>query len=122
MELWKDIKGFEGLYQISSYGRVWNSNTLKYLGLSRPEGIHITVLLRKNNASYYQQIHRLVAEAFLPNPDNLAVVMHMDDNPLNNNVNNLRWGTYSDNLIHAIVTGKRPKTPNLKVPLPDFLK
>ena len=100
MEEWKDIKGYEGIYQISNKGRVKSLNRIDSRGRKRNEKIlsptpinggYLHLNLYKNGKKKPYLIHRLVAEAFLPNPDNLPVVNHKDENKLNNNVENLEW-------------------------------
>lgn len=105
-ELWKDIEGYEGLYQISNMGRVKslggkashkNEMILK-LGIRNTYNV---VNLRKNNNKKSFQIHRLVANAFIPNPNNYPIINHKDENPLNNCVDNLEWCTQKHNVIHS---------------------
>ena len=106
-EIWKDIPNFEGLYQISNYGRVKtlekyvssgikNNNQVrrksKLLKQYNKQG-YLQVSLSKNHRRYYFNVQRLVAIAFIPNPNNLPQVNHIDENPLNNNVENLEWCT-----------------------------
>ena len=105
MEIWKDIKDYEGLYQISNYGRV---KSLPRMMKKRkceeiiktpsvlPKG-YLKVSLCKNGEIKYYFIHRLVAEMFIPNPNNLPCVNHKDCNTSNNNVNNLEWVTHKEN-------------------------
>lgn len=105
MEIWKDIKGYEGLYQISNTGKV---KSLKRIMKSRkceeiirkpsklPKG-YLRVSLCKNGEIKYYSIHRLVAEAFIPNENNYPCVNHKDCNTSNNNVENLEWMTYEEN-------------------------
>ena len=96
MEIWKDIKGYEGLYQVSNKGRV---KSLNYRRTGK-EGIlkgkpdkdgYLRVGLCKNKKQKPFYIHRLVAKAFLPNPNNLPEVNHIDENKENNHVENLEW-------------------------------
>lgn len=95
-EQWKDIYGFEGLYKISNYGNVKSLNynhTRKERILkpfTNPDG-YLLVDLCKDGKEKYEKIHRLVAQEFLPNPDNLPMVNHKDENKQNNNVDNLEW-------------------------------
>lgn len=95
-EIWKDIPGWEGLYQVSNTGKV---KSLNYHNTSeenyiKPEKIrrgYLRVGLSKNNKKIRYLVHRLVAEAFIPNPNNYPQVNHKDENPVNNSVDNLEW-------------------------------
>lgn len=96
-EIWKEIKGFEGLYEVSTKGRVKNIKTGRILtGGYTKNGYKIVYLKDK---FYY--VHRLVALAFLDNPDNLPQVNHIDENKKNNDVKNLEWVTASQNQRHS---------------------
>lgn len=103
-EIWKDIHGYEGYYQISNLGRVksvprwiYYSDGRKYyyqsvlLELNTDHGGYRTVVLTINTNLTTYKVHRLVAEAFIPNPDNLPQVNHKDENKSNNRVDNLEW-------------------------------
>lgn len=95
-EIWKDVKGYEGKYQISNFGNVKSlnyNNMKKEKLLSFWKSKYLYVNLYKNNKGKSFQVHRLVAEAFIPNPDNLPEVNHKDEDKLNNNVSNLEWCT-----------------------------
>ena len=108
-EVWHDIKGFEGLYQVSNTGKikalerlVMNNGGLqhkheKILRQNYQKNRHCIVVLCKEGVTYSRLVHRLVAENFIPNPDNKPNVDHIDTNPLNNNVDNLRWVTQKEN-------------------------
>ncbi len=93
-------------YWVSNKGRVWSSISEKFL-VGTPVGYcgHLDVSLRCNGHRVHKYIHRMVAEAFLPNPYNLPVVRHLDDNPSNNCVENLAWGTQLDNVRDCIENG-----------------
>lgn len=97
MEIWKDIKGYEGLYQISNYGKVKSvrNNIIRKTtyGGKGYERINLVV----NGKTKYYYIHRLVAEAFIPNNEKKQCVNHKDNNILNNNANNLEWCTHKEN-------------------------
>ena len=121
-EHWKPIIGFEGLYEISNLGRVKSlSRYVKSKANSKmkiPERIlktgknkcgYALVVLMKNNKRHNKLVHRLVAEAFINNPENYAVVNHIDGNKQNNNVSNLEWCSTSYNVKHAYLTGLNKK-------------
>lgn len=107
MEKWKDIINYQGVYQISNLGRVrslsrtykWGVATCKIKEKILKPIIekYARVGLCQNGKCKLFSIHRLVAEAFIENPNNYKCVMHEDDNTLNNNVNNLKWGTHAMN-------------------------
>ena len=105
-ESWKDIAGYEGLYQISDHGRVKSFRKGKRIGakgeaLLKPtlnaNGYPQVTLYRSPSDRHKFLVHRLVAEAFLANPDSFEAVNHIDENPLNNIVTNLEWCTISYN-------------------------
>lgn len=110
-EIWKDIKGYEGKYQVSSIGRVKSlKRTLSpgYYGkgrtteemLLRPfanQQGYLRVQLSKNSQRKKYMVHRLVAEAFIPNPNNYKCINHKDETHTNNNVDNLEWCTHKYN-------------------------
>ena len=103
-EIWKDIQGYEGLYQISNLGNVRNNknhilkqNTIKF-GYKR-------VQLHNNKKIKCFLVHRLVAQAFIPNLENKPQVNHIDSCTSNNKVNNLEWTTSNENTIHGYKFG-----------------
>lgn len=105
--MWKDIPEYEGLYQINEDGDVRsikNGIIRNKAKCTMPTGYQY-VSLWKNNKIKNNSIHRLVAKTFIPNPYNLPIVMHLDNNPSNNNVNNLKWGTFQENTIQAYNDG-----------------
>ena len=118
-EIWKNIKDYEGLYQISNLGRVkriWKTKENICTPILQKEYYYIN--LCKHQKSKRKLLHRLVAQAFIPNPDNLTEVNHKDEDKLNNRVENLEWCTskYNSNYgtrnirkakpIQCIETGK----------------
>ena len=96
METWKAISGYEGIYEVSDLGRVrslvhrnrWKPGILK--PLKHPRG-YIQVGLRKDGHTKQTLVHRLVAEAFIPNPQGLDTVNHKDEDKTNNSASNLEW-------------------------------
>jgi hypothetical protein len=104
-EIWKDIQGFEGLYQVSNFGNIFNvkRNTERKLGYDR----YIKIRLCKENKKTTIGVHRLVALHFLENPDNKPYVCHKDNNPHNNHFSNLYWGTQKENIQQAVRDGRR---------------
>lgn len=97
-EIWKDIEGLEELYAVSTKGRVKNIKTGRILaGCYNNSGYKCIALKGKTYL-----IHRLIALAFIPNPDNLPQVDHVDENKRNNDISNLRWVSAADNIRHSI--------------------
>lgn len=103
MEEWRPVPGFEGLYEVSSLGRIRTVPRVVMRSNGAPQTIrerirkpdttpsgHLTVSLRINGKSRPHPVHRLVALAFIPNPENKPNVLHGDNNPANNRVDNLR--------------------------------
>ena len=106
-EEWRDIAGYEGKYQVSNLGRV-KSLDYNQTGLENILNLHldsrkryIQVGLSKKGIVNNYLVHRLVAQAFLENPDNLPCINHKDENKQNNRVDNLEWCTYQYNLTYA---------------------
>ena len=95
----KDIKGYEGLYAITSCGKVWSYRSKKFLKPYKQRKGYLEVALCKDWTQKKYNIHRLVAEAYLPNPNNLPQVNHKDENKTHNYINNLEWcdSTYNNN-------------------------
>lgn len=107
-EIWKDIKDYEGLYKVSNLGRVkslisWVPYTQKYTKKEKilkhriEKSGYYCYCLTKNKVHKNYKEHRLVAEAFVPNPYNYPCINHKDENPQNNNAENLEWCTYKYN-------------------------
>lgn len=103
MIIWKDIPGYEGIYKISSDGKVISANGIRGTEISK-NGYERITLWKKGKGKHYS-IHRLVAAAFIPNPNHYDFVNHKDGNKLNNNVDNLEWCNLSQNVQHAYKTG-----------------
>lgn len=98
-ELWHEILGFEGLYQVSNLGRIKNKKGM-FLKPYLQNG-YLRVGLYKNKSIKSIYIHRLVATAFIPKIEDKNIINHKDGNKLNNNVQNLEWCNYSENNQHA---------------------
>lgn len=89
---WVEIEGYEGIYQISSRGEIYNMREFKGVSTFMKKDGYECVALTDNQGKVKQhRVHRLVAIAFIPNPDNKNVVRHIDGNKTNNNVTNLTW-------------------------------
>lgn len=97
----KDIKGYEGLYAITEDGRVWGYKRKHFLSLIPDKDGYLKVGLSKDNKKKSYFIHRLVAETYISNPNNLPQVNHIDEIKQNNNVNNLEWCDYSYNVNYG---------------------
>ena len=117
MELWKEIEGFNKRYFISNKGKIrseytyrYNKRTKKVEKVVRTKFLKQTtdrqgykvVSLYNNNFKKTYKVHRLVANAFILNLNNLLVVNHIDENKINNDVTNLEWCTQKDNVLHSI--------------------
>lgn len=96
MEIWKDIKGFED-YQISDKGRVWSKLSNKILKLKMDKNGYCKVNLYKNGEQKTKNIHNLVAEVFIDNPENKPFIDHINTIRTDNRVCNLRWVTHKEN-------------------------
>ena len=112
-EVWKDVKNYEGLYQISNLGNVKRVSSRKRLKPYNRKG-YIRVALSKDNIAKHMDIHRLVAEAFIPNPENKPEINHIDGDKSNNKVSNLEWCTRKENMNHAKNTGLWKMTDDMK--------
>ena len=95
IEIWKPIKDFENIYEISNLGKVRNikNNKLKETWIDNFG--YLCVSLYKNNKKYNRKLARLLAETFIPNPENKPTVDHIDRNKFNNDLSNLRWADYT---------------------------
>ncbi|MEQ9091828.1 MAG: NUMOD4 motif-containing HNH endonuclease [Balneola sp.] len=109
--VWRPVKGFEGLYETSNTGAV-RSFLCKNGGirktpkiLKEPNGKYKIKTFCKNGKRFTKSLHRVVAKAFLSNPDNYKEVNHKDGNPSNNHVSNLEWVTSSENTVHSYNNG-----------------
>ena len=129
-EIWTDVEGYEGLYQVSNLGRVktlskkhWcasRTTSKKWYYMAKEKvlkgqisnaGYRLVGLTKDLKCKVYS-VHRLVAIAFIPNPNMKEQVNHKDGDKLNNNVDNLEWATRSENTIHALRSGLMKKRVN----------
>ena len=103
MNQYKDIKGFEGHYKACSNGTIVSikDGKVKELSILNRGGGYKSVNLSINNKAKSYNIHRLIAETFIPNNENKPTVNHKDGNKENNSIDNLEWATYSENNKHA---------------------
>lgn len=96
-EVTKDIKGYEGVYAVTSEGRIWSYNKKIFLKPRRHTKGYMRVMLFNNNKRKDYYIHRLVANAFLPNPNNKPEIDHINSNRADNRLCNLRWVSKKEN-------------------------
>lgn len=132
-EIWKDVVGYENIYEVSNFGRVRtheNKTTFtekhgirhwkqRYLKDKTPNGRDVRVNLWKNGQPKDFLVHRLVGFAFIPLVEGKECVNHIDGNPKNNNENNLEWCNYKENINHAFENGLN--TTNMAVKLTNHL-
>lgn len=114
-EIWKDIEGYEGYYQVSNKGRIkgirlmyqyTEERILKPFSNQKGRG-YLKVKLIKNGTGKYAYVHRLVAQAFIDNPNHYTEVNHKDENPKNNTVENIEWCTRSYNMSYGTIQDRR---------------
>lgn len=132
-EIWKDVSGYEGIYQVSNLGRVKSlertvidkNNHPKHIkgclmtGCDNGRG-YFSVIFHKNGISVRKYIHRLVAQAFIPNPMNLPEVNHKDENSRNNIVTNLEWTTYLENRIYGTRLERLSSSNTIHTPIIQY--
>ena len=114
IEEMKDIVGYEGKYAITRDGRVWSYKRKKFLKPGLVRGYYQVVLCKDRKRKRYY-IHRLVAQTFIPNPDNLSQVNHKDENKQNNCVENLEWCDAKYNINYGTRTERVAKKKSIPV-------
>lgn len=112
-EEWKDIKGYEGAYQVSNLGRV--RNTVKILSLCTDNQGYLKLNLYSNGKRKTVRVHRLVAEAFIDNTNNHKYINHKDENKLNNKAENLEWCSAKYNCNYGSRTSRIKDKLNVKI-------
>lgn len=115
-EIWKDVVGYEGLYQVSDFGRVkrlkgqYSNNQYKedrIMSPSTSSNGYLNIRFCVDGCACSISVHRLVALHFIPNPENKPQVNHIDLNKANNDAQNLEWCTAKENTFHAYINGRR---------------
>lgn len=122
-EIFKDVVGYEELFRVSNFGNLWSKRSNRLLRQFIHKNGYAVCSTRiggRKGVAKCFKIHRLVAEAFLENPESKATVNHKDGNKLNNNLDNLEWYTPLEQVQHAIATGlvksrKEENNPNAKI-------
>ena len=122
----KDVCGYEGLYKVDENGNVFSVRNNKLLKrMMFPSGYEYVHLCNGKGKTKLFRVHRLVAETFIPNPNNLPEVNHKDGDKLNNNVKNLEWCTNLENMRHSVETGLRnikgENNPSAKLTIKDVI-
>ena len=117
MELWKDIQGYEGLYMVSNQGRVKSIRGNRVLKKRLTYDGYVKVTLTVDYKAVDKRVHRLVAEAFVPNPNKLETVNHIDGNKENNDARNLEWCDRHEQMQHAYRLGLKKPLAGVKNPI-----
>lgn len=112
--IWKDVQGYEGKYIVSSDGQVYSMITKRMLHPSVCKGYAVVSLYHGGSVKNCK-VHRLVAAAFLPNPDGKPTVNHIDENKLNNRVTNLEWATNDEQNTHGTRLVRAAMTKSRKI-------
>lgn len=114
MEIWKDIQGFEGCYQVSNLGRVksfaWSKERILKPGINSRG--YLCVVLHSDGTKCTQTVHRLVLKSFIPNDRNKESINHINGIKTDNRLENLEWATLSENMKHAYDAGLKKVSEN----------
>ena len=111
-EIWKPVFGYENSYEVSNLWIVKSKKTLKPLKWSSTWNWYLKIKVKKENWTRNLIIHRLIAQSFIPNPENKPCVNHINWIKTDNRVENLEWVTYSENMKHAYKTSLHKQTEN----------
>lgn len=114
-EIWKNIEGYEGIYEISNYGRIKNVKRGSLVQHCLNKVGYAVVKLPKEGKRVHHKLHRLIANAFLPNPNNYPVINHKDEVKANNNLSNLEWCTHQYNNTYNQIHYRRNKSHRTSV-------
>ena len=107
-EEWENVVGFEDYFMVSNYGHVWSKRTNKFLIPVKNKAGYLTIPTKiggRQGKAYCLRVHRMVAEAFISNPDEKPFINHIDCDKTNNHVSNLEWCTNEENEYHAYTNG-----------------
>lgn len=116
--IWKDVVGYEGIYKVSNKGELYSIKRKRKLNPSISKNGYRQAKLYKNGKYKTRSVHRIVATAFLENPENYPVVNHVDEDKLKNNVENLQWCTQKHNVNHG--TGQQRRIEAVKMPVKQY--
>ena len=111
----REVVGYEGLYFVDEYGDITNAKTGRIMKRHINRFGYANVSLTKNGKQSQHKVHRIVAEAFIANPEGKKTVNHIDGNKLNNYVGNLEWATYKENNVHASNMGLMGTAKRVKI-------
>lgn len=106
----RDIPGYEGLYAATSCGKIWSYKSEKFLKPRNHQDGYLLITLSKQGKATTYVVHRLIAQTYIPNPENKPQVNHKDENKQNNCVNNLEWVTISENVNYGTRSSRAGKT------------